>query len=285
MPDETSGGIRRVSRKDRKKKLDPRGPLFPPEEDFAPVEAESESEPEPESPPPPKVSAPPEDRFPPLDVAEPPPPAAAKPSARKPGSTLLPNLVAIVFALGTVALLIVYAIIAIDPYTPLNPLPPFTPFPIIITATSLPPTATPPPAAASTATFTPIPASELRPDSPFPFVMAESGVVYVPNVGEKGCNWLSIAGSVTDTSGQPAAGLGVRVVGDNLDETVGTGGALNYGPGGFEMPLGDVPREAVFTVQLLSIQGAPLSEAYTVATHAACDQNVAIISFVQVRGF
>jgi hypothetical protein len=283
MSDDENRGIRRVSRKDRKKKLDKRGLVFPPE-----ILAEGTPAAEPESPTPPAglPSVPaslPADRFPPLEFG------AASPSpvppARKPRRAILPNLVALVFLLGTVGLLAVYMVIAVDPYTPLNPLPPFTPFPIIITTTPLPPTATLPPTAGPTATFTPLPAEQLRRDAPFPFQVADSGIIYVPNVGEKGCNWLSIGGSVTDMSGQPVAGLGVRVQGAGLDETVGTGGALNYGPGGFEMPLGEVPQVGTYTVQLLSVQGTPLSEAYTVVTRDTCDQNVAILSFVQVRGF
>ncbi len=279
MSDETNRGIRRVSRKDRKKKLDKRGPLFPPdaiEEDFPEAAAEP--------PPAPPRATPPGDRFPSLEIGTAVPPAPGKP-APKPRRTLLPNLVAVLFALATVILLAYYALIAVDPYTPLNPLPPFTPFPIIITTTPLPPTATLPATAGPTATFTPLPAEQLRRDAPFPFLLTESGIIYVPNAGEKGCNWLSIAGSVTDMAGQPVTGLGVRVQGEGLDETVGTGGALNYGPGGFEMPLGEVPQAGTYTVQLLSVQGTPLSEAYTIATRATCDQNVAIISFVQVREF
>lgn len=281
MSDEANRGIRRVSRKDRKKKLDKRGPLFPPgaiEDDFPKAAAEPSPSPAPPS------GSPPADRFPPLEIGTEATLAPGKPAAR-PRRTLLPNLVAALFALATVILLAYYALIAIDPYTPLNPLPPFTPFPIIITTTPLPPTATLPATAGPTATFTPLPAEQLRRDAPFPFLLSESGIIYVPNAGEKGCNWLSIAGSVTDMAGQPVAGLGVRVQGEGLDETVGTGGALNYGPGGFEMPLGEVPQAGAYTVQLLSVQGTPLSEAYAVATRAACDQNVAIISFVQVREF
>ncbi|MCB9453743.1 MAG: hypothetical protein H6672_20120 [Anaerolineaceae bacterium] len=285
MNDDENRGIRRVTRKDRKKKLDTRGPLFPPD-DFEDVPAEAESSvAEPENLPfPPLVVTPDADRFPPLDTGGSKPPTPAKRTA-KPRRRLLPNLVALLFAVATVALLAVYIIIAVDPYTPLNPLPPFTPFPIIITTTPLPPTATLFPTAGPTATFTPLPPDQLQRDLPFPFQMAASGIIYVPNAGEKGCNWLSIAGSVTDTAGQPVAGLGVRVQGNGLDETVGTGGALNYGPGGFEMPLGEAPGIGTYTVQLLSIQGAPLSEVYTVATRDTCDQNVAIISFVQVRGY
>jgi hypothetical protein len=243
--------------------------------------------------PPIAAPTPPEERFPPANpivstVRE-------VPEQLRPRSTLLPNLVAIVFAIATVAALGLFVMIWINPYTPLNPLAPPTPLPIIITTTPLPATATVPVSPGPTVTFTPISAEELgvTPDaalpvatftpSLFPFTVAEPGVVYVPNANGEGCNWSSIAGSVTDLQGQPLNGYGVRIRGSNREDIVYSGSAITFGPGGFELFLNGTPLAGEYTVELLSSSGAPVSEEYRVSTRTSCEQNVAIVTFVQNR--
>jgi|FLYN01.1.fsa_nt_gi hypothetical protein len=280
--DERRPGVRRVGRKDRKKTIETRGPLFPPEEEFAP-EAEEDDEK------PPVLITPPEERFPPVNPLAPPQPLPTREHKR---SALLPNLVAILFVIATLAAIGLFALIWTNPYTPLNPLAPPTPLPIIITATPLPATATLPPTPGPTASFTPLPPEAIGPTALppatftpalFPFTLAESGVVYVPNANGEGCNWSSIAGSVTDLQGQPLNGYGVRVRGENRDETVFSGSAITFGPGGFELFLNGTPLAGEYTVQLLSPSGAPVSDEYPVSTRTSCEQNVAIVSFVQNR--
>lgn len=283
--DDRESGIRRVTRKDRKRKIDTRGPLFPPEGEFL------ADEPEPIEPLPPDrlpeadaPARPLSGRFPPMEFAE---PERTLTSAlvERPRSSLLPNLVTILFLIATVVMLIVFVLIAIDPRTPLNPFPPFTPMPIVVSTTPLPPTPTlpatqtPEPTGGPTATFTPLAASALESDTQYPFTMIVNAPI--PNGNGQGCNWSSIAGSVTDAGGAPLNGYKLRVTGDNLDETVTTGAALTYGAGGFELPLGQAPREAEYTVQLFSPDEQPLSSAYPVATYAECERNVSIVSFVQ----
>jgi hypothetical protein len=280
------GGVRRVGRKDQKKTLETRGPLFPPEEMFVPEPPERDEQPA-------VVPTPLEERFPPVNPKvgvhrE----ASAQP---RPRSTLLPNLVAIIFAIATVVAVALFALIWVNPYTPLNPLAPPTPLPIIITTTPLPSTATIPASPGPTATFTLIPAEELgaTPDvalpaasftpALFPFTLAEPGVVYVPNANGQGCDWSSIAGSVTDLQGQPLNSYGVRIRSSNREDTVFSGSAITFGPGGFELFLNGTPLAGDFTVQLLSPNGAPVSEEYPVSTRTSCEQNVAIVSFVQNR--
>lgn len=293
--------VRRFGRKDRKRRLDPRGPLIPPEDTnadqsdmrFAPPSAlpEVEDTPEPDLFPEPAVPA---DRYPPLEhKAEPvvretertvPTPKAP---ARRGGSCLF-NLLTLVFLFGTVAALVWVVLVAQNPYTALNPFPPFTPMPIIISATFLPPTATPPPTAGPTATFTLIPAEVLQTPVPtdeaasFAFKLATDEPVYIPNGNEKGCDWSSIAGSVTDATGAALNGYGVHITGEGIDNTIFSGAAITFGPGGFELFLNGTPQEKTFTVQLQSPQGEPLSAEYSVTTRAGCDQNVAVMSFVPV---
>jgi len=112
-------------------------------------------------------------------------------------------------------------------------------------------------------------------------------VLYAPNNNGTGCNWASIAGSVTDTDGLPLNNYGVQIrhVADNLDVKVFSGSALTFGPGGFELAIGGTPQAGEFVVQLFSPAGAPVSEEYTVMTRDTCEENVAVLRFVQVQAF
>ena len=293
MSDEnnTDSDIRRVSRKDQKPRIDTGKLVFPPEN--LPQEAAS-----PESP----TSAPPpaeravEDRYPPVNPLAEPPAPAAPPRRTKPRRTRWYNIGTVFFVLAGLGLLVYYTAIALNPYTPLNPFPPFTPVPIIVTTTPLPPTATTPPTATltltapPTGTFTPLPAQALptRPTftpAPFPFTISNEGVIYERNLTDEGCDWVSIAGSVRGLNDEILNGYGVRIEGEGVDETVYTGGAdsLFFEPGEFELLLGDTPAVAPYTVTLLSPEGETLSDGYLVITSDQCNQNVAVINFVQNR--
>jgi len=114
----------------------------------------------------------------------------------------------------------------------------------------------------------------------FSFKLAHEQPVYAPNANEKGCNWSSIAGTVTDKQGAALDGYRIRVTGNNLNETVFSGAALTFGAGGFELFLNGTPQAQTYTVQLLDPQSKPLSTVYSVATKESCDQNVAVLQFV-----
>jgi hypothetical protein len=239
---------------------------------------------------PPKTATQEADRFPPLAPQEDRPRPAAPKSGPKPKRSLAwQDKVAIFFALATISMIAYVALLISNPYTPLNFFAPPTPMPLLITATpgpTLPPTSSPAPTheptltPVPTGTFTPIPAGSL---TNFTFALADAGVIYVANSAERGgCNWSSIAGSVTDRQGQGLDGYGIHISGDGVDNTVFSGPTSAYGPGGFELPLNGAPKQAQYTVQLLSPDNQPVSEAYPIATHDQCDQNIAVVSFVQV---
>lgn len=117
--------------------------------------------------------------------------------------------------------------------------------------------------------------------SPFPFTLANEVVTYIPNPNDQGCRWASIGGAVVSLNGEAVSGLAVRVVGEGIDEIRFTGTAGAFGPSGYEVFLNGAPLDAQYTVQLLSQTGAPISEAFTVTTSTVCEQNVAVVSFVQ----
>lgn len=213
--------------------------------------------------------APPEERFPPVALpVEPAAPAAPRsaPMPRpQPPRRLGLNLLTFALLLGAVGVWLGVAQIWQDPYHWLNPLPP----PVVrvfVTATFLPPTATP--------NLPPTPEGSLA----FPFVLAE-GVVYRPNENERGCEWASIAGGVVDASGLGLTGYRVQIIGEGVNTTVFSGTAAAFGAGGFEFQLGAAPVEAAFLVQLLGFDSQPLSDIVTVQTRATCEETVAVLNF------
>lgn len=120
----------------------------------------------------------------------------------------------------------------------------------------------------------------------YPFVLAATGVIYIPNANSSACNWASIAGTVSDNSGLPINGYRIRITSPDdpgLDETIFSGSTLTFGPGGYELPLGGAPVAGDYRVRLLDARGAPVSPEYAVRTRAECDGNVALVNFVQVR--
>lgn len=286
------GGVRRFGRKDRKRSLERRDPLFPVDQ----AGSELGQDEAPATPPITELNEPPAEADE-LDEAEKllreaEPPiilTAAKPSrplpTRKTGHRggCLPNLVALVFVLATIGVVGLFATITANPYSPLNPFPPFTPIPIVITATFLPPTATPEPTAAPTATFTPLPVEAINSGgdtSTFAFRLVGEGAIYAPNANDQACNWSSIAGTVTDATGAALNGYRIHITGNGLNDTVFSGSALTFGQGGFELFLNGTPQENTYSVQLENAEGIAASPVYSITTQAACDKNVAILNFV-----
>jgi len=287
-------GLRRFGRRDRKERLTSE-PLFP--EDDSPLPADEAlmadtssifgtelAEELPES-----------ERFPPV---RPPPteddsPKRARSRAVQPYRRVrrrhswLYNLIAFLFFVATLALCGVYAMIWNDPWTALNPLAPATEF-FYVTETPDPlavinGTAT----AAALATETPL--APLESLGGLPFSIVELGVLYAPNSNTSGCDWASIAGTVQGLNGEPLPGYRIGIIDaenpERLDVEVFSGAVQSFGEGGFEYTLGNAPRAGRYDIQLLSRDSVPLSDVYRITTRATCEENVAIINFVQTAQF
>ena len=221
------------------------------------------------------------------------------------------DLIALFFLLATIALCGYYVAFWGDPYGAWNPLAKPTPFVLVTwtpdvievvnlsgtqtaeaipTATSLAPEATAFPQAATTlpetvSTTVRITAAPLL----MPFTLADPGVIYAPNANGRGCNWASIAGTVTDLQGQALDGYIVQIVDarapDRLNVQVFSGAALTFGAGGFEFNLGGSPREGEYIIRLLSPTGIPVSDEFLIFTRNVCSENVVIVNFVQILDF
>jgi len=244
------------------------------------------------------------------DKPEPPPPKGKKP--RKRGGRGIYNTLAGLFVGGAIGLTAVVVILIMNPNLPFNPLPPRTvvPTPTLIVfgggdqagtplAATRVPTAAPISGGALTATvqalvptgITALPAGS-TPLTSFPFTIQNEAVTYSRH--PKGCNGLWLVGQVFDLKqqalvcgpiGRPLPCLPVQVNGDDFTSIQYTGSATQWGPSGYEVLLNSTPIEAEFEVQLLNSNGQPLSEPIIVRTLATCDQNVAVVNFIQIRDF
>lgn len=232
---------------------------------------------------------------------QPPHQRSVKRNKRNPLPYNLTTLLMLTLTCGVIAYL---ALVWQNPFSTLNPLAPPTLLPRMITATYTPtwtytpsqtftPSRTPTPSE----TFTPAPTATFTPvfiegfSTPFgtppgeaidyPYVVPGGRVIYLTNpAGRGGCRWSSIAGSVIDAAGVAVEGYGIRIVGDDIDETIATGSSPGFGPGGFELQLGNAAQDATYITQLIDSTGFPASPVYTVETRSDCAQNIAALRFV-----
>ena len=147
-------------------------------------------------------------------------------------------------------------------------------------------TPTPTPTFTNTPTDTPTPGPSPTPAptrSDFPFTVEMGSPTYIQNwANNAGCNWLGVAGQVFDLQGSPVPNGAYMIwVHPPVDYQTFTGGALNYGPSGWEVYLNDRPQVATYRIQLFSPAGTPVSAVFEFQTWASCTQNLVIINFVQ----
>lgn len=124
------------------------------------------------------------------------------------------------------------------------------------------------------------------------FIPQEGTPVSMPNWAHpaEGCNWLGVGGQVFDLNGEPALTLVVEAGGAlNGAPVLGlsvTGITSVYGPGGYEIQLGNVPltTSRQVWVQLKDETGRALSEPIFLDTTASCDQNLILLNFVEQPG-
>ena len=140
------------------------------------------------------------------------------------------------------------------------------------------PTRTPSPQPSVTATAQPEYAYQLQDGSPS----------YLPNVfhPESVCQWFGVAGQIFDDNGIPVQGIIVEIEGE-LDGQVVlnlgiSGGAPQYGAGGYEVVLGDEPKSSdkTLTIVLFDTSGKQLSERTPLVTSDSCTQNLIIMNFL-----
>lgn len=237
-----------------------------------------------------------------LEEEKPRPPRRKKPSGRG-----VYNLLAFLFLIGTAVVIGLIVIVVGDPTSPLNPFPPATPLPTptLIQFDGLSNLPITPPITPSATRFpTSIPLNALTPGgfdltsptgvtplpgatltlSVMPFTLQNDAVTYLKH--PDGCKGLWLVGQVFDQNNGPLPGLPVQVTGTVFQGAIDfTGAHPRWGQSGYEFELNSTPVEDQFVVQLLNTTGQPLSEPVVVKTLASCDQNMAVVNFIQSQPF
>ena len=96
---------------------------------------------------------------------------------------------------------------------------------------------------------------------------------------------MGIGGQVFDQDGNPQKFIVVRVQGQIdgtvIDATGMTGSALNYGPGGYEITLGDqgIASSSSLKITIYDLEGNQLSNAISFDTYTDIDKLQIIINF------
>ena len=167
-----------------------------------------------------------------------------------------------------------------------TPTPTITGTPMPSDTPTITPTGTERPTATSTPTITPTGPTRTptKTRSAFEFTMQNDQPSYVRNFDNTaGCGWMGIAGQVFDLNGNTMLNLLVHLEGGGLSYDAITGAKKGYGPGGYELYIGNQVKDTtdVFRVQLRSAQGQPLSEVYVIRTLADCNKNLILVHFVQ----
>ena len=179
----------------------------------------------------------------------------------------------------------------------ITPSPTITPTPVLpgLPQPTLPPSSTPDPSLPVSGDGAPaqpginiptpggLPPLALDTDAEFPFVAEEP--VYQANSNPQGCDWLSIAGTVTGLLSEPIINLPVEVSGDGFQEVRFAGSSPLFGQSGWEINVGNAPRSGSFSVRLLGPTGEPLSGFTLIETGDTCQENVTLVRFTQVREY
>mgnify|MGYP003507684165 CR=1 FL=1 len=152
-----------------------------------------------------------------------------------------------------------------------TPRPTFTPYSTNTPFSLIPPTRTRKP-----------PTATRTPKAPFGATtqQVESTVVHP----EFSCAWAGIGGTVVDTNSSPIVGqvIVLRGILDGKTIEMQTVSGINkeYGPSGFEFVLGNAPiASTALYVQLVDLNGLPLSEKISVPTSAECAKDIVLVRF------
>lgn len=124
--------------------------------------------------------------------------------------------------------------------------------------------------------------------APFPLTVQQGMPLFRDAYLHPGCEWQGVAGQVTLLGGAPGLGYVIQVTGDGISGSLTqvSGTNTNFGAAGWEIKVADGVTSGRYQVQVLSADGTQqLSPVVELAFNSDCEQNLALINFVQVRPF
>jgi hypothetical protein len=147
-------------------------------------------------------------------------------------------------------------------------------------------TATPEPSPTPTATTQPTNTPTAVPE---PFGLQEGSPVYTRNIYYENlnCGWIGVGGQVLDVSGKWVNNVIITIQGEvdgkKYDLLGMSGAATHYGPGGYEIKLGDQLFNSTdgLSILLKDLSGNNLSKPYPFSTFDDCNKSLIVINFQQ----
>jgi len=106
---------------------------------------------------------------------------------------------------------------------------------------------------------------------------------------ELACNWAGVGGTVVDANNSHVIGMVVVLRGfldgKSVDIPTVTGVSKAYGESGYEFVIGSAPIASNKTlyVQLVDLNGIPLSDKVEISTSADCSKNLVLVRFKKNR--
>jgi len=121
----------------------------------------------------------------------------------------------------------------------------------------------------------------------FPFRVQEGSPALLSNLDATiGCSYQGIGGQVFGMNSEPMLNLQISVASASTTYPIqATGSNPRFGESGWMVQMDTTPSAQAYTVQVLSGTGQPLSDKVQITFPGTCDQNLALINFVQTRGF
>lgn len=127
-------------------------------------------------------------------------------------------------------------------------------------------------------------------EEPHYFVVQKGTPIGLQNFAqvESGCNWSGIGGQVFDRNGIPLKGLVIKLSGtlegSQILSYAVTGGAQQFGPGGYLFSLSDHPvaSNGLLRLQVLDVSGNQKTPPIQLYTYGDCERNLYLINIMEI---
>jgi hypothetical protein len=119
------------------------------------------------------------------------------------------------------------------------------------------------------------------------YILQSGSPIWLQSFSHAGCDWMGVGGQVFDAKGNPIQALLLHVSGSIGGQPVDllgiTGGAIAYGPGGYEITIARsvIESKGSLWIEVWDLNDKVLSDPIPINTFADCSRNLVLINFVQ----